>query len=1096
MEKHIFQKVLLSTLLCCLLGTSALAQNFTKSFKEASLPDVIREIERQTGYSFVYEKANLSESKPITGSFKNASVQSVLSSIIKPPFKYEIKGKMVAITSDKAAAKAASSENETTVSGVVRDKKTGETLVGAVVWVKDTPIASTADGDGKYKLSFKGNYGFISVSLLGYKEQEIAIHKGPQTIDIELEQDSNVLEEAVAIGYGHQKKVSVVGAISTIEPGALKVPASKLSNALAGRLSGVISIQRSGEPGVGSTFWIRGMSTFGANATPLILVDGIERSLDIVDVEDIKEFSILKDAAATAVYGVRGANGVVLITTRNGEEGKPKVTFKVESGLVAPTKVPDMANGEQYCRMYNDAYGKEYYSQDYIDKTINGSDPDLYPNVDWVKEIFKKASSNTRANVNVSGGTSAVKYYVSGGFYNENGLFKEDPTLAYNTSIYYRKFNFRANLDINITRHTSLSMKLATSFEQKNQGGTNSGSIWACALVTPSVSFPMVYSNGSLPGPGDKQGANPYSLLTQTGYRQNFYNNAQSVVGVTHDFSWLTDGLSANVKGSFDAYNHHDQYRTKTPEQWGNATRDENGDLQLSQLVPGSQTLDYSYASYGWRALYLEASLNYARSLGKHGLTGLLLFQQSQKNYVGSSATDSQAALPYRHQGLAFRATYNYNNLYFLEFNAGYNGSENFSPGKRFGFFPSVAAGWLVSDEKFWAPVKGVVSLLKFKGSYGLVGNDQIGGGRRFIYLETINEGGSYAFGQSMQYYDSYQMGEWANANVGWEKSKKLDLGVDIEFFKKLRMQIDYFKENRSGIFLERGSIPVFVGITSKPWVNIGKMRNSGVDASATYNQRIGSVELSALGNFTFARNMIQDMDEPAWTEPYMASTGQARYQTIGYVSDGLFKDEEDIKSSPDQSYLGNVRPGDIKYVDINCDGVIDAKDRKPIGYTNVPEIVYGFGLNARWKGFDVSVFFQGVGNVNFSTNSSMLMGFTPSKPAESNVFSALEGNYWTPENTDAKYPRLTIGQNTNNSVTSDFWMVDGSYIRLKNAELGYTLPKKTTSKMKLTNLRFYLSGTNLLTFSGFKLWDPDLQTGASNYPNSMILNLGLNLAF
>ncbi len=998
------------------------------------------------------------------------------------------------------SAFAQGAKDETVVKGIITDKSNNEPLIGAIVWVKDTPFNAITGIDGDYELTFTGHYGYVTVSLMGYKDVDVQVHPGTQTINVALDPDGEMLEEAVAVGYGTQKKVSIVGAISTIEPDALKVPVSKLSNALSGRLSGVVAVQRSGEPGEGSSFWIRGMSTFGANSTPLVLVDGIERSLDLVDVEDIKEFSILKDASATAVYGVRGANGVVLVTTRSGEEGKPKITIKHESGLVSPTKTPEMANGLQYMEMYN-SVALNTYSAEAIKKTADGSDPYLYPNVDWVNEVFKKYSYNTRTSVNVSGGTNTVKYFVSGGFYNEDGLFKTDPTLRYNTGIYYRKFNFRANVDIQLFKHTSMSVKLATAFEQKNQSGNTSQTIWNAALVTPSVVYPVKYvtSEGEFyAGPGGEQGNNAVALLTQSGYAQGFSNNAQSVFGLDHDFSWLTDGLKGSAKLSFDANNYHWQNRTRTPEHWKAIGRDsDTGELILTNLLSGSQTLNFGYGSQGWRALYIEASLNYARSFGKHGVTGLLLYQQSEKNYVGSSATDSQAALPYRHQGLAFRATYNYDSKYFLEFNAGYNGSENFSPGHRFGFFPSVAAGWLVSDEPWWQPIKNAVSLLKFKGSYGLVGNDQIGGGRRFIYLETINQnGGSYMFGTSPSNNGGIRMGEWANDEVGWETSKKLDLGFEAEFFNALKLNFDYFYELRSGIFLERQSIPYYVGITEKPWSNMGKMRNSGIDASMTYSQQIGEVHLSALANFTFTRNVILERDEAPAAEPYLSQTGHPNYQKFGYVSDGLFQSWEEIESSPDQSYFGTVQPGDIKYKDLNGDGVINAYDQKAIGYCDYPEIVYGFGLNAQWKGFDASVFFQGIDHVNFSINTTLVRGFTTDKQTESNVFADVYGNYWTEDNRNAKYPRLTSGPNVNNSQSSDYWMVDGSYIRLKNVEFGYTLPKQLTQKAKISSLRVFVSGTNLLTFSQFKLWDPDLQEGANRYPNNKNFNIGLNVSF
>ena len=1088
-------------ILFCLLGGVINAQDITATFRDRPLSDVVKELERQTGYSFIYETSDLKDISPVTASFQNVTVDSALRQIIKSPLKYELKGKIVVITRSAEKQEAVVAKNgATVVSGVITDSATGETIPGVTVWVKDTQFGTTTDLDGAYTIEFKGNYGFLSVSSMGYQLEEVRLSSDAvQTINVALKSDATMLEEAVAIGYGTQKKASIVGAIATIDPSEMKVPVSKMSNALSGRLSGVISVQQSGEPGSGSSFWIRGISTFGANSNPLVLVDGIERSLDLVDIEDVKDFSVLKDAAATAVYGVRGANGVILITTRSGEEGKPKVNFKHESGVVTPTRISDVVDGPTFCNLYNEAYGMDYYSRDFINNVISGADPDLYPNVDWVNEIFRNYSYNTRTNVNVSGGTSTVKYFVSGAYYYENSFFREDPMQNYNTSIFYRKFNFRANVDVKITQHTTLNMNIANTFEQKNMPGTGSSNIYAHALMTPAISFPIVYSNGYLPGPGGgNQGDNPYSLLTQTGYRQAYYNNTQSVATLTHDFEWCLPGLTASLKASFDAFNSVWQNRTRTPEQWYNARRDPaTGELLLTQQVQGSQTLSYGQTNDGWRAMYLEANANYQRSFGKHSVGALLLYQMSQKNYVGSSAGNSQAALPYRHQGLAARAMYNYDNKYFIEFNAGYNGSENFSPGHRFGFFPSVAAGWMVSNEKFWASLEDVIDKFKIKGSWGIVGNDQIGGGRRFIYLETVVGGGGYRFGESATAYSSLRLGDWPNENVGWEESKKLDVGFDISFFRKLNVQFDYFYENRDGIFLQRESIPQFVGVTNTPWVNLGKMRNRGIDASVQYDQKVGQVHLSAIGNFTFARNVILEKDQPDYPELYMNRTGQAYNETFGYISDGLYVDETDIRTSPDQSFLGAQRPGDIKYKDLNLDGVIDEKDQKALGYTGVPEIVYGFGLSARWKGFDASVFFQGTGNVKISRLSTLTAGFT-NTPCLTNVYQDVVENHWSVDNPDPKadYPRLSIGTNTNNSVMSDFWPTDGSYLRLKSAEIGYTFPSKWMKAIHLSSLRVYVSGNNLATFSSFKLWDPDNMTSSTNYPLTRVVNLGIDIKF
>ena len=626
---------------------------------------------------------------------------------------------------------------------------------------------------------------------------------------------------------------------------------------------------------------------------------------------------------------------------------------------------------------------------------------------------------------------------------------------------------------------------------------TGANGIRGYALKTAANAFPDVYSNGYLAGPASGQGENPYALLTQTGYREIFYNTAQSLFVLTQDLGdWVTKGLTVSIKGSFDAKNENNLSRTKTSPQWLATGRNEAGELEFNQTQIGEENLSYKQTNKGYRSVYFEAVANWARTFGKHDLSAMFLFQQSQKNYVGESANNSEKALPYRHQGIAGRITYNYDNRYFVEGNFGYNGSENFSPNHRFGFFPSIAVGYVVSNEKFFAPIRDVVSMVKLKASYGLVGNDQIGGDRRFIYNETVIGGGKYYFGTTPSQYTSVRLGEFPNPNVGWEKAKKLNLGADLSFFNQLNISVDYFKENREGIFLQRKSIPMYVGLSTKPWVNIGKMRNSGIDASLEYHQPLGKdLHLTVRGNFTYARNRIMDQDEPDYAYTYMNHSGQMQWQKFGLVAAGLFQDQEDIDSWAKQSF-GEVKPGDIKYLDLNGDGIGDNYDTKPIGYSDIPEIVYGFGFSLQWKAFDLSAFFQGVAHVSFSTLTDQTQAFVGRNLKESSVFADLYGNTWTPENPGAKYPRMTTGAIDNNNQLSTFWMANGRYLRLKNLELGYTLPKRIANKIAMQSLRVYLSGVNLFTFSPFKLWDPDLQTGATNYPNNRIINLGLTIGF
>lgn len=1073
-------------------------QNTIRIGNVTNLKELIRQIEAQTSYKVSYQ-GNLADNITIKADPSKHNVEELLADALRGTgISYVIRYNTIILTQEQPRAEAAQQASQTRhIAGRVIDAETKEPIIGATVWVKDSALGTNTNVDGAFDYTFTGHYGYIAVSYIGYQTQEFPVTNLPKVIELSA---GNELDEVVVVGYGTQKKASVVGSIASVSVNDIRMPTAKISNNLAGQLAGVISVQRSGEPGASSTFWIRGISTFGSSTTPLVLVDGIERDLDLVDIEDIKDFSILKDAAATAIYGVRGANGVILITTREGIVGKPQINIRFEAGMVQPTKVPDMLDAVQFAELWNAAAGSEVYTPEVIQKYRDGSDPDLYPNVDWVDYLYKDLSFNERVNVNVTGGGNTAKYYISGGFYNEDGLFARDNMKEYNTSVFYRKFNFRSNVEVQLHKYTKLNVNLATTFERKNEPGTAASTIWNYAVKSAPNVFPAVYSNGLLPGPGANNGENPYVLLTQTGYREKFYNTAQSLFSLTQDLGdWVTKGLTVTVKGSFDAKNYNHLARTKTPPQYMASGRDEFGDLILQQTVVGTDNLTYAESHSGYRSVYLEASVNWARSFGKHDLSALFLYQQSQRNDVGIDKSEPELALPYRHQGIAGRITYSYDNRYFIEGNFGYNGSENFSPGKRFGFFPSVAAGYVISNEKFFEPVRGVIDLLKIKASYGIVGNDKIGTGdnvRRFIYNGTVNSGSSYYFGTRPHSSSSIQMGDWPNPNVGWEEAHKLNVGVDLSLFSKLKISADYFKEKREGIFLQRQSIPVYVGLSTQPWVNIGKMRNSGVDASLEYHQTIGQdLHLTVRGNFTYARNMIVDQDQPDYKYLYMNRTGQARYQTFGLVAAGLFRDQADIDAWPKQSF-GDVEPGDIKYLDLNGDGVVDSYDVKPIGYTSIPEIVYGFGFSLQWKAFDFSAFFQGVGHVSFSTLTDQTLGFNARNSREANLFSDVYDNYWTPERLDAKYPRLYIGTNNNNNQTSTFWMANGRYMRLKNLEIGYTLPKRISQKMAMQNMRVYLSGVNLFTFSPFKLWDPDLQTGATNYPNNRIINIGLTIGF
>lgn len=976
----------------------------------------------------------------------------------------------------------------------------GQPLPGAAIMVAGSTRGVTTDLDGSFEIEVASNEK-LTVSFLGMQDQTITVENQRDFV-IKLFPKVDELQEVTVVAYGKQKKESVIGAITSVAISDLKVPVGKISTSLAGQMAGIVAVQRSGEPGAGSDFWIRGVSSFGANNKPLILVDGIERELDLVDPEDIETFSILKDATATAIYGVRGANGVVLITTRRGKEGKPVVNARAEYGMLSPTRMPEMANINQFMKLYNEVYseannGQLAYSPEDQEKYLSGVDLDLYPNVDWLNTIYKDQTTNFRVNVNVSGGSKLINYYVAGSVYKENGIYNAIESPEYNPSLNWIRYNFRSNVDINLSKSTVINVNLSNQFDKKNK--PDSDEIWIYSFQMIPNAVPLEYSDGSAAAP--PKSVNPYNLLNKKGYVQQFTNNAQALIGLTQDFSdFVTPGLKANIKFSWDATNVNTLSRYKDPYTYWATERDEEGNLILGVNNPetGSDKLSLWSGATGSRVWYLEASSTYERLFAeKHRVGGLVLYNMREKLDMFPGAY--LKSLPYRNMGVAARATYSFDDKYFIEGNFGYNGSENFAPGKKFGFFPSVAVGYLISNEAFFSPLTDVVSMLKFKGSYGKIGNDQIGGERRFAYNSEINESlTGYVFGETGNTsWGGYGIGYPGNPNVAWEEAKKMNIGVEFELFNALKMQIDYFHEDRDGIFVLRQSMPSIAGVNVQPYVNLGKMMNQGVDMSLEFNKKFGEVFVSARGTFTFNRNKKLYDDVPLQTWGYKDVVGKPWGQQFGLVALGLYESEEDILNSPKQNY-GTVRPGDIKYKDMNGDGIVDDNDIIAIGRSDIPEINYGFGISAGWKGIDASFFFQGVGNVTGFMAGSTIYGFQGAYYT-ANVHADVADNRWTAENPNpnAKYPRLNMQGLNNNWRKSTYNQVDKSFLRLKNVELGYTIPRKITSKAGLSTLRVYMQGVNLWTIAPFKLWDPELSNAeGAAYPNMRTINFGVNLNF
>lgn len=1111
LKPKIFRTLKLS-ILCLILGveagfaTESYSQKttFTISVQDQSVKEVFDYIEQHSEFIIFYLDETIDVNRKVSVNLKDQRVENILEQLFKnTDVTYTINDRQILLSKRKEVTEAAPvvavvQQKKNTVKGKVLDEN-GVALPGATIIVKGSTRGVTTDIDGSYELEVE-NDAILVYSFLGMQDQEIKV--GNQNIIVvKLKEQTDELEEVTVVAYGKQKKASVIGSISTVTSEELKVPVAKLSSSLAGQMAGIVAIQRTGEPGAGADFWIRGISSFGANNTPLILVDGIERSLDLVDPEDIASFSILKDATATALYGVRGANGIVLITTKRGKEAKPSINVRVEYGLAQPIKEPKVANAAQWMDYYNDltlqGNGKLTYQPVQYDKYINHTDPDLYPNVDWWDMMFRDFSNNVRANINVSGGSKKVRYYVAGSFYSENGMFNPNKNPQYNPQVGYKKINFRANVDINVTKWTEMSLSLSNQYEIKNRLGVAMESVYENTLSVTPIAVVPIFSDGSLSRPN--VGINPYLELNYTGYSADFWNNAQSLISITQDFGFIISGLKGNAKFSWDARNESTLDKRKTPATFEALGRDKEGNLILRQNRDGNDFLSLARSNRGMQNWNFETSLTFDRVFGSdHRVNGLFLFniREYQDNFPSSYI----AAFPNRNIGIAGRAAYSFKDKYFAEFNFGYNGSENFAPGKRFGFFPSGALGYMISNEEFWKPILGVINLLKIKGSYGEIGNDKIGGDRRFAYNTEMQYTGGYTFGRDQRYWiGGIATGHPGNPNVSWETAKKTDVGIELGLFDKFKLMADYFMERREGIYIQQQSIPSVVGINVTQYVNLGKMQNQGVDFSLEYEQQINNdFYISGRGNFTFNRNKMLYDDKPSQMWPYLNDVGFPFGQQRALVAMGLFESQEDIDNSPMQTF-GAVRPGDIKYRDIDGNGIIDSNDRVPFGCSSIPEINYGFGASIRWKNWDLSVFFQGAGRVGRMIGGPTVYGAEWSILQQGNFYEEVAENRWTEWNPDpnAMYPRMSLSNFDNNKQPSSYWWRDMSYLRLKNAEIGYSLSKNIINKIGLSTARFYLQGVNLLTFAPFKLWDPELNTSTGGlYPQMRTLSVGLNVNF
>ena len=1093
------------------------AKTFTVSLKNVTLKEVISYVEKNSQYVFFFKPEVINQSTQISVSLKNATVKQLLDKVSEQAnIVYEMKERQI-VLKEKKVSEQSVSQKKRLLQGLVKDEQ-GNPIIGASIQLKNTGTGVITDLDGLFQIQVTDKNSVIVISYIGYVTQEISVGDR-SSITIQLKEDTKSLEEVVVTAFdATQKKETMVGAIQQVRPAELKVPSSSLSTSFAGRMAGVIAIQRSGQPGAdGADFWIRGKSTFGDATGVLIVLDGVEISssdLNALDPEVIESFSILKDATATAMYGTRGANGVMIVTTKSGQDLlKPIINFRLETSMSQLTSVPEMVGGVDYMKLYNEALTTRgittgLYDDTKIRATEQGLNPLVYPNVDWYNEMFNKNAFAQRFNFNIRGGKKAVTYFMSASVKHDAGNLKSlsKDYFSYNNNINVMRYDFVNNLSIKATNTTKISLGLNVSLRDWKGPSAGVDGIFSMSREASPVDFPIVYPArndkeiytlwGGMSGGIYNNGyRNPVAEYV-VGYKKQFASTVNANIRLDQDLKMVTKGLKLHVLASFKNWSKTETtrkagYNQFEIDQYNEAT----GEYTLSRVGNEQKTaLNTEGAATGDRRIFIQAYLDYKRKFGVHDVNAMLLYNQDQLD--NNKPDNLLSSLPRRKQGIAARLSYAYDDRYLAEVNFGYNGSENFAKNNRFGFFPSIALGYNISQEKFWEPISNVISHFKLRGSYGLVGNDGIN--ERYAYLEDIvlsSDKWKYTTGVNQNVnLQGPVWNRYYNPNLAWEVGKKLNVGFDMQLFHQVNLNFDVFKEIRSKIYMQKvNTLPDFIGTgETKIYENSGKMKNVGFDIALDYNKQITKdFFLSFKGTLTYAHNTILERDEPPFQlYPNLSSVGYSRGQHLVYVADGLFRDQADVDSHAEQT-LGYIpQPGDIKYVDQpdangNCDGIINTNDRVYMGYPEDPEIVYGFGPSMKYKNWDFSFFFQGA-----ARTSILMSGFHPfGKNATRGVMKFIADDYWSESNPNpnAAYPRLTRDTNANNTVNSSYWLRNGAFLKLKNAEIGYTF------KM----FRAYLNGSNLLTFSPFKHWDPEMGGGSGmKYPTQRVFNIGIQFTF
>ena len=978
-----------------------------------------------------------------------------------------------------------------TITGSVVDMN-GETMPGVnIVEQGAANNGAISDVNGNFKITVASSKSVLIFSFIGYENQKITVGR-QRNLNVTMLESGVNLEEVVVVGYGSQKKASVVGAISTADAKELQsTGTTNLTQAIGGRIAGVISRSPGGRPGEDdASVYIRGIASYNSGtSSPLVLVDGIERDYSQIDPEDIETFSVLKDASATAVFGVRGANGVILSTTKRGETSKPVVDLRASFTMNTPINLPEKLGSYDFARLKNEALMNvgevpEYSAYD-LEMYRTGASPYTHPDNDYISDLLKDVTTKQQYNLTVRGGTPFVRYYVSANYVHEKGIYETFDNNDYDSNVYFKRYGMRTNLDFNVTKTTIFGVDLSGRLEERhdNDAGTD---LYQSMVRLPPNFLNYVNPDGSYGG--KLNAVNPYAALSKYGYNHSKRNVFEAVVKLNQKLDFITKGLSARAMFGFVSNMASRRDITERPELWEYST-----DGQYTIVNEETPLRVDTSAGPHRRNITTEFAVNYDRKFGSHAITGLLAFNQL------AQYRDEQ--LPTGYINYVGRITYGYKSKYLAEFNAGYNGSVQFAEGKRYGFFPAFSLGWVVSEEGFWNKKSKIFNYMKIRGAYGEVGNDKIGSDK-YYYLQTypMLTSNRPSFGLTNNPENRIYEGKEGNVDVTWERARKLNLGVDMRFFEsKLALTVDVFTEKRINIIDYDRSISTIYGMlgatdSSKgfPPQNLGEVRNSGFELDASFNDRIGKLSYYVKGNVSFARNKILQKGEEPQTYPWTSAIGRKVNQRFGMIVDGFYNTQEEIDALPSR-FSSNLKLGDLKYRDINGDGVIDSYDVTAIGKTRLPEIMYGFTLGGEWKGIDCQIFFQGAAITDLYVNGYGYWEFT-------NTGSVMKHHLgrWTPENKDhATYPSLSPTTSKQNHRLSTFWLKNGNYLRLKNVQIGYTLPSNWMKKAKITSARIYVSGTNLLTFAGFKEYDPESSDGGNtSYPQMRNYSVGLNLKF